>query len=232
VTAASSPGAGLPPGGPPGDIVPPDSTTSSESGGTPTGNRRTRLAPHERRAQLVTVAARLFLERGISATSVSDIVAAAGVAQGTFYWYFPSKSAILEAVADEVAGEFASAIETVAADPALSAEDKVRLGTSRLMEVVAGEARLLVDIHAPEQAEIHERLSRSTLARLLPPLTAIVTQGVDEGTFTAPDPELAAAMVAGALAAVDLPSGTEPDPEQTAHWILEFVLRGLGCRSE
>lgn len=187
------------------------------------------MAPSERRAQLVATAARLFSEKGVVDTSVSDIVGAAGVAQGTFYWYFPSKAAVLEAVADEVAEEFAAAILAVEADPEMTAVEKLRRGTTGLMAVVAGRERLLVDIHAPEQSTLHDRLARATLARLLPPLTSIITQGVDEGSFIAPDPGLASALIAGAIAAVDLPSGTQADPEQTARWTLEFVLRGLGC---
>jgi AcrR family transcriptional regulator len=49
----------------------------------------------ERRAQLITCAARLFAERGYHPTSVADIVAALGVGKGVFYWYFASKEELL-----------------------------------------------------------------------------------------------------------------------------------------
>lgn len=39
----------------------------------------------------MAVAARLFAERGYHPTSVSDIVDAAAVGKGVFYWYFESK---------------------------------------------------------------------------------------------------------------------------------------------
>lgn len=51
-----------------------------------------------RRAELADVALRLWAERGFDATSVAAIADAAGVAKGTFYLYFPSKQALLEAV--------------------------------------------------------------------------------------------------------------------------------------
>lgn len=48
----------------------------------------------DRRNQILNVALKLFATRGYHKTKVSDIVQAAGVAQGTFYWYFKSKEAI------------------------------------------------------------------------------------------------------------------------------------------
>ncbi|MFC4403401.1 TetR/AcrR family transcriptional regulator [Gracilibacillus xinjiangensis] len=43
---------------------------------------------------LLEVALELFATKGYHATKVSDIVKQAGVAQGTFYWYFTSKEEI------------------------------------------------------------------------------------------------------------------------------------------
>lgn len=48
------------------------------------------------RDELTTRALGLFRTKGIAATSVEDIVQAAGVAKGTFYLYFKSKSELLE----------------------------------------------------------------------------------------------------------------------------------------
>ncbi|TLM84747.1 MAG: TetR family transcriptional regulator, partial [Actinobacteria bacterium] len=50
------------------------------------------MSAEQRRAQLVGVAAELFSAGGVEGTAVSDIVAAAGVSQGTFYWHFDSKA--------------------------------------------------------------------------------------------------------------------------------------------
>ncbi|MBN2796304.1 MAG: TetR/AcrR family transcriptional regulator [Clostridia bacterium] len=50
----------------------------------------------EKEAKLLQAAEKLFLEKGIQNTSVSDIVKAAGVAKGTYYLYFQDKAAIEE----------------------------------------------------------------------------------------------------------------------------------------
>ena len=48
----------------------------------------------DRRGQILEIALQLFAENGYHKTKVSDIVREAGVAQGTFYWYFKSKEEI------------------------------------------------------------------------------------------------------------------------------------------
>jgi AcrR family transcriptional regulator len=48
----------------------------------------------DRREQILKISLRLFAANGYHKTKISDIVGEAGVAQGTFYWYFPSKEAI------------------------------------------------------------------------------------------------------------------------------------------
>ena len=54
--------------------------------------------PVVRRNEIIDAAEKLFYSVGYDETSVSDIVKAIGVAQGTFYNYFTSKDAVLEAL--------------------------------------------------------------------------------------------------------------------------------------
>ncbi len=49
----------------------------------------------ERRGQIMAAAGQLFADRGMSAVSIADITAAAGVSVGTFYRYFPDKEELL-----------------------------------------------------------------------------------------------------------------------------------------
>jgi AcrR family transcriptional regulator len=56
----------------------------------------------ERRSEILRAARKVFEERGFLDTRVADIVAAAGVAQGTFYSYFDSKEAVFTEVAQQV----------------------------------------------------------------------------------------------------------------------------------
>lgn len=48
----------------------------------------------DRREQLIAIAIQLFAMNGYHKTKIADIVREAGIAQGTFYWYFKSKESI------------------------------------------------------------------------------------------------------------------------------------------
>lgn len=56
----------------------------------------------ERKQQLLEAAARLFAEQGYASTRVVDIVDAAGVAKGLFYWYFENKEALFRELAVDI----------------------------------------------------------------------------------------------------------------------------------
>ncbi|MDW0108540.1 TetR/AcrR family transcriptional regulator [Sporosarcina aquimarina] len=53
---------------------------------------------NERKMKVILAAQQVFEEKGIIATSVQDILTAAGISKGTFYNYFTSKNACLLAI--------------------------------------------------------------------------------------------------------------------------------------
>ncbi len=59
---------------------------------------RIRKDPEVRRQELMNAALEQFSSNGYEKTMVIDIVKKAGVAKGTFFYYFPTKEAILEAI--------------------------------------------------------------------------------------------------------------------------------------
>ncbi|HEY7020064.1 MAG TPA: TetR/AcrR family transcriptional regulator [Ktedonobacterales bacterium] len=59
----------------------------------------------DRRVALLDAARQIFAAKGVEAARVSEIVARAGVAQGTFYLYFTSKASLVLALTDQVYAE-------------------------------------------------------------------------------------------------------------------------------
>jgi AcrR family transcriptional regulator len=64
----------------------------------------TRLAPDERRRQLLDVACVEFADRGFHATAMDDLALAAGVTKPVFYQHFSSKRSLFVAVLEDVGG--------------------------------------------------------------------------------------------------------------------------------
>lgn len=67
-----------------------------------------------RRTELLEAARTVLAEKGFEAATISEIVARAGVAQGTFYLYFHSKFSIVVALAQEMQTQMVDAIRAVA----------------------------------------------------------------------------------------------------------------------
>jgi AcrR family transcriptional regulator len=148
--------------------------------------------PAVRRAELLDTAERLFFERGYEPTSVNDIIVAAGVSKGAFYHYFPSKEAVLEAVADRMAVQSIARASEVLEDPALDALGRLNafFSSSRAFKVeyapmIVGSLGVML---RPENLPLRHRINTATIARVAPILARIIAQGVEQGIFDTPDP--------------------------------------------
>lgn len=62
-------------------------------------------------AKIVDEAARLFREKGIEATSVADVMGAAGLTHGGFYRHFSSKDELVSAAINKASDDMASDLE-------------------------------------------------------------------------------------------------------------------------
>ena len=67
---------------------------------------------HVRRKQLLDAARKIFREKGYEGATVAEIAEEAGLAKGTFYFYYPSKVAIAVALRDGLMTTIAAAVET------------------------------------------------------------------------------------------------------------------------
>lgn len=61
--------------------------------------------PDERKSEIIKTAGRLFLQKGVHNTKISEIVETIGVAKGLFYYYFKSKDDVISAVIEHFISE-------------------------------------------------------------------------------------------------------------------------------
>jgi AcrR family transcriptional regulator len=81
----------------------------------------------ERRQQILQHARDVFAKHGYHAAKIDEIVAAAGVARGTFYLYFDDKRAIFEEIVDNTFVRLGMSIVRVDTEHAnRSVEDQIR----------------------------------------------------------------------------------------------------------
>jgi AcrR family transcriptional regulator len=190
-----------------------------------------RKTPAARRAELIEAAMRRFSIEGLEETSVAEIVAEAGVAQGTFYLYFESKADLVNAVVVHISERIVEGVERIADATPMCAVEKLLRMRDELLSVVSDDPALLAFFHRPGNEAFHDRVSRDAVRMLVPALERVIEQGRGEGVFRISHPDDAARFIA-ALQDVTDPFDVFAEPERLAHHteaLTEFVLRGLGC---
>lgn len=161
--------------------------------------------PDIRRAELLDRAAELFLRDGYDNVSLNDLIADAGVSKGAFYHWFPSKDALVTALAERSArAAFAGVEDAVAAcggdalarlNALLGAGFDVKMKMN-VPEQLAAMASLL----RPDNAHLYGRITAVDEALVRPLLTRLIDEGVVEGVFDTFDPEGVADMIYGLAA--------------------------------
>ncbi len=189
---------------------------------------------HERRAQLVAAATDAFARQGVAATSVADIVRAAGVAQGTFYLYFTSKDDVILAVVEGVAETMLTSLQGRLDTAEMPAKDRLR-AFGRLLADLArdGELSDVTDfIHRAENRTLHDRFAEHLLPRLLPLMEQLVADGVTDGSFRVADPRAAAWFVLGGLQSVELAGTPHAALPEAIDAAIDLALAALGASDD
>lgn len=182
----------------------------------------------ERKQQLFDAAATLFAEQGYASTRVVDIVDAAGVAKGLFYWYFENKEALFRELAANIRHKLRRTQRT--------AIDRHAPGLVRIAQGTVASVRFM-DEHASYFAllEVEGRsvadVLRQGTEQHLGDVKALIVAGQADGSITTDDDaELLALAVVGAVGQfshfhrtgrVDLPL------DDLANYVARLVVRIL-----
>jgi AcrR family transcriptional regulator len=152
-----------------------------------------------RREAFVDAAERLIQTKGYEQMSVQDVLAEVGASRGALYHYFTSKHDLLDAVVQRLVERAVAAGEPVAADPGLTAVPKLDAFLGSIARWKDERSELLLALlrvwMSDDNVLVREKLWQGVGTRLTPVLSAIISQGRDEGVFTAASPEEAARVL-------------------------------------
>lgn len=97
------------------------------------------------RAHLLATALGVFRQRGLEATTMRDLAAAADASLGSAYYYFPSKEAIIQAYYDDVQAEHARRLAATFADGhgRLDLNARLRAAFHLKLDILRGDRKLL-----------------------------------------------------------------------------------------
>ena len=203
-------------------------TASRSTRATRAGAQRER-----RRAHILLASSALFSQRGYHATSIADVIEAAGISRGTFYLYFDSKDAIFLELMEHFIQRIMAVVEVVDPEgeaPTQRIADNVR----RVVDVVFEQRELALMVLRESfgmRPDVDEKLERF-YGFVRDMLEGALRNGARHGLTRKVDEGLAATALIGAIKEVFLHQllreGGEHEPRAAvAEALLDFGLRGL-----
>jgi len=191
-------------------------------------DHRSRVAAERRertRLRLIEGALPVFAARGVDATIIDEVIAAAGVSRGTFYNYFRSNADLLFAVSEAVSNEV---VRVVYAEVAYIADQAERLSSG---------LRLFLDfvrLYPLFGRFIHRTglgvLAPSHLAfRYLP---RDIGEGVASGRFSIANIEAAVDLVVGGMLMAVFAMDTRHLEPSYSSQVVQHLLMALGMSGE
>jgi AcrR family transcriptional regulator len=156
--------------------------------------------PDIRRTEMLDRASALFVQHGYDNVSLNDLIADAGMSKGAFYHWFPSKQALISALAEHSARQGFAVVEDALAECRGNALDrlnallqagfdvKMKMGTPELLAAA-------VSLLRPANAHLYARIIAAEEGLFRPLLTQLISEGLAEGIFDTFDPEGVADMI-------------------------------------
>ena len=135
----------------------------------------------ERKRRIVKIAHGMFMRKGYDSTSVDEIIAMAGIAKGTFYYYFDSKDELLEAVVGEILRECEMRARAIL-NSEVPIPEKI-VGIVMAFRMSGNEFRICEAINKEGNIVMHNRLNVELIDTVVPLLTKVVEEGKREGIF-------------------------------------------------
>lgn len=134
-----------------------------------------------RKQELLNIAYRMFIEKGYENTSVDDIITEAGIAKGTYYYYFESKEATLEAVIEMMIEKAENVAKAALMNPVPIPQ--------KLASVVYAfqpnkDEVVITDVlERKENIVMHDKIGKKIVEVAVPILSDIVREGIAQGIF-------------------------------------------------
>lgn len=150
-----------------------------------------------RRGQILDAATAIFAEKGFSRATIKDVARQAGLADGTIYIYFPSKTALLMGILDRM-NESDARAEDLAADFTGDLQSFFAAYLSHRLSVLAPAYEMLRAV-LPEllvNAELRELYFQRVIAPTLGVGERFVQAQIEQGRVRAVDAPLATRVMA------------------------------------
>lgn len=189
-----------------------------------------RRSREDRRAEISSIAARLFAEHGYHATGMAELGEAVGLGRGALYHHISSKEELLFEISSRHVEDMVVFGETLLERADIGAVDKLRALSARLMRTIADnlpeltvffrDAASLTGGRRTQVIELRDRFEDVW--------AGVVAQGVDEAAFRSLDPVAIKGMLGlHNYSYIWLSSDGRLSPEEISEVFCDLLFAGL-----
>ena len=193
-------------------------------------------AAGDKRERILHAAVRVFAKKGFHATRVSEIAAAAGVADGTIYLYFKSKDELLVALFEDRVDRLLGYLESEL-PLKTSAPEKLRRIIELQLQLLEGERDLaeVITVILRQSKKLMKEHAVAKFTAYLDAIARVVAEGQSAGELRdGVSPHLAARALFGALDGITmtwaLGKADRGGLLRVSGQLAEIVLHGLAPR--
>ena len=191
--------------------------------------------PEQRRAEILAMSKKLFVQKGYMNTTTQDIISALNISRGLLYYHFKSKEDILMYIAEQQTTPLFNRIDGVMKKEGLSAIErldgffKATMATDpESVDPNDEEIQLQESIQdamlQPENSYMTDRINHKIAYRVADQFGEIIKQGIEEGVFDVDHPkEVAVYLMTAFTFVMNDYSHHQNDVEKSMKFFYAFV---------
>jgi AcrR family transcriptional regulator len=181
------------------------------------------------RQAIIDAGIRVFISKGVSETTVRDIIRSTGLASGTFYNYFNSKEEVLVAIFDDFAKEIGKSVRDENVQPE-SFEEFLRIKLTRFFKFVSSKPQIYMIMSNNHNLVNNFSINTPQIILEIDYLKEEISDYIKKGVFPNFDVDLFALVVRPITdsLAQEMMSQKKIDINKYTEKCINFLTKGLG----
>ena len=181
------------------------------------------------RQAIIKAGIRIFIDKGVSETTVRDIIRSTGLASGTFYNYFNSKEEVLVAIFDDFAKEIGKSVRDENVQPE-SFEEFLRIKLTRFFKFVSSKPEIYMIMSNNHNLVNNFSINTPQIILEIDYLKEEISDYIKKGVFPNFDVDLFALVVRPITdsLAQEMMSQKKIDINKYTEKCINFLTKGLG----
>jgi len=181
------------------------------------------------RQAIIEAGIRIFIDKGVSETTVRDIIRSTGLASGTFYNYFNSKEEVLVAIFNDFAKEIGKTVRDENVQPN-NFEEFLRIKLTRFFKFVSSKPEIFMIMSNNHNLVNNFSINTPQIILEIDYLKEEISDYIKKGVFPNLDVDLFALVVRPITdsLAQEMMSQKKIDINKYTEKCINFLTKGLG----